>query len=180
MIPQGDEDELRVFAGHSQVLSRKQTPSPLPQISGDSQSPDSNIPSSIFDNANNSDVRQTTPDVHPSVLKYLFEDPIANASQHTTDSTLLAWFRSCDPPGIPNLTLDHGYSISPSIGETELGPTMLDISGPEMPPVQVTNGNDQWMSFLTQYNIIDSDAMMEDVVGTNGGSFQGIPGDLFR
>lgn len=160
---------MRLFAGHSRVMSRKPTCPGPSEVPGEPVLPATSGPPVKSG--------ETNYDVHPSVLKYLYDDPIANAPEHTVDSTLLAWFRNCDPPGLPDITLENRPTV-PYNDQDIMEPTTLQFGIFDQP--SVTNGNEQWMSFLTEYNIIDQDARMEDVVGaTDSNSTEGSFGDFF-
>lgn len=155
-IQLGDEDdELKVFAGHSRVLARK-SPSPTVPSGPSLGNPQSSEPT---------DVEQPGspwPDLHPSVLRYLSDDPLTNMGQRTTDATLLAWFQSCDPPGVPTYDSFNGESMTiPQLTDEEnLGPLTLGNTQNLAP----SNVNEQWQAFLRQFDIIDADTNMEDIM----------------
>jgi hypothetical protein len=160
-----EEDELKVFAGHSQVLSRKPYSSAMSKhSSGPNSEPVTTRAEESSVNSGSPDA--PWPDVHPSVLKYLSDDPLANLSQRTTDATLLAWFGDCDPPGVPTSDIfASGSTTIPQVIEEEaLDPITLgnplNLNLGHAP----ANANEQWQAFLTQFDIIDADTKMDDIM----------------
>jgi hypothetical protein len=151
-------DGLRVFAGHSRILPKK---NPEYSERPSSSSSDSNNLDSLPP-GNEGSLGPINVDTYPSVAESVSTVPVDTLTHMHADPALFFGF-------LGETSSDAVYGDSSQVNgdaQTTSHPG-VNLQPPGM-------AEEQWMSFLTGFSFVDAETRMEDVVGTGQGNMTGL------